>query len=207
MAGDVNREEAKCFLSWEGRHKPAFIDSLICLVWSLNGTTRTLINQFSVFSVGSRKDCMSCTLGTFIQELFYLPLKKNHPQIFPMKTSKTLKSHMKRWCQCHFPRNPLLFAVWSPVQHSLPIWQLSLRQMAASWEGSLCVLPPGLIGLQPPPQTWCESVQRHSMGWLANFFAGLSPPESLLRALLEESGMSLGDSFLMSQLHRRWQGS
>lgn len=119
-------------------------------------------------------------------------LKKIHPKIFQIKTSKALKSHMKNWCQCHFPRNPLLFTVWSPVQCFLPIWQLSLRQMATSWEGSLCVLPPGRIGLQAP-QTWCESVQHHSTGWLAKFSAGVSPRASW--GIFYDYGMSIGDSF------------
>lgn len=144
---------------WEctsGRGKVLLIpggEAQACVYWFFDlSSLKFEWNNKNIYKSVQRVFCRKpkafhvCTLGTFIQELFYLPLKKNHPKIFQMKTSKTLKSYMKNWCQCDFPRNPLLFTVWSPVQCFLPIWQLSLKQMATSWEGSLCVSPPGLIG-------------------------------------------------------------
>lgn len=164
---------------YAGKRQSASYPAQACVYWFFDlSSLKFEWNNKNIYKSVQRVFCRKpkafhvCTLGTFIQELFYLPFKKNHPKIFQMKTSKTLKSHMKNWCQCDFPRNPLLFTVWSPVQCFLPIWQLSLKQMATSWEGSLCVSPPGLTGLQAG-QISLHKLADHLLCW---FVTTQKPP-------------------------------
>jgi hypothetical protein len=121
------------------------------LVWSFNGTTSTFINQFSVLSVGSPKHFMSCTLDILIQEFFYLSFFIP-PEIFQMKTSKTLKSHMSNQCHCSFPRNPL-YLMFDPHFSSFsPSGSCHLSRWPPAGRAA-CLSSPWVHGA---PQTWCK---------------------------------------------------